>query len=352
MPLPVSMDATWLDGSVSFNAQELRRADSALFYGEGSAGLGVQGGIARHSDTSLAVTVNASDVVTVQPGAVVIPGNFGTGNGVYRTALASAETGTLTARNATNPRIDLVVFRVLDTSVVAGHGAYTGRIEIIAGTPAASPVAPSLPTLAVELARITVPIAGGAAATVDSSFRQFSAALGGILPVATATRLPSTPNPKWVRAVAIDTGREYIWNGTAWVLLNSPGGVLGFAQLAADVTGLSATAAPGTDVAGLSVAVTVGAGRRLRLSVDLGVAHSTVGSVTFISFYEGSTLLFVRGLHMGAANTLGFSGSMALAPTAGAHTYKVAIHTTGGTVTLRGPSVGASYFMVEDIGAV
>jgi hypothetical protein len=216
MPFPSNMDATWMEGAVSFNAQELRRADTALAAGDGNGPLSPQGGIVRHNDNSLAVTVSVADVVTVQPGAVVIPGNSGTGNGIYRSALAVAETGNLAARSATLPRIDLVVYRAMDTSVVAGHGAYTGRIEIIAGTPAASPVAPALPALAVELARITVPISGGAAASVDSSFRTFFASPGGDLLVPTFARLPASPNPKWVKAVALDTGIEYIWNGTSW----------------------------------------------------------------------------------------------------------------------------------------
>jgi hypothetical protein len=218
MPLPVSMDATWM-GNVSnpiqFNAQELRRADSAGFGGDGSA-FGVRGGIVRHGDNSLVVTVNASDVVTVQPGAVVIPGNSGVGNGCYCSALGAAETGNLTARNATNPRIDLVVYRVLDDDVVTTHDAYTGRIEIIAGVPAASPVAPALPALAVELARITVPASAGGAATVDSTWRTFAAAIGAPLPVTTAARLPANPNAKWLEAFAVDTGREYRWNGVGW----------------------------------------------------------------------------------------------------------------------------------------
>ena len=214
MPLPISMDATWLNGSVAFNAQELRRADAALLGGDGTA-FGVRGGIVRHGDNSLAVTVNSSDVVTVQPGAVVIPANSGVGNGAYRAALGAAETGNLAARNATNPRIDLVVFRVLDTDVVGSHGAFTGRIEVIAGTPAASPVAPALPSLAVELARITVPASAGGSATVDSSNRLYSTVPGGVLTVASFSKLPASA-PKWQRAVLLDTGLRYVYSGSAW----------------------------------------------------------------------------------------------------------------------------------------
>jgi hypothetical protein len=214
MPLPVSMDATWLNGSVSFNAQELRRADASIFGGDGSA-FGVRGGIVLHSDTSLGVSVSAADVVTIQPGAVVIPGNSGVGNGCYRAALGAAETGNLAVRNATNPRIDLVIFRALDTDVVGTHAAFTGRIEILTGVAAASPVAPALPSMAVELARITVPPSGGPTATVDGSFRRFASAIGGRLTVASAGALPISAT-KWQEAVALDTGVDYLWDGAAW----------------------------------------------------------------------------------------------------------------------------------------
>lgn len=215
MPLPVSMDATWLDGSVQFNGQELRRADAALF-GGGTTPFSVRGGIVLHTDTSLAVTVNGSDLITIQPGAVVIPGNEGVGNGCYRAALAAADTGQLAARNATNPRIDLVIFRALDTSVVGSHGAYTGRIEVLTGTPAASPVVPTLPTLAVELARVTVPATGGGTATVDSSFRQYASAVGAPMTVSTFARLPASA-AKWQEVTALDTGMKYRWTGALWL---------------------------------------------------------------------------------------------------------------------------------------
>lgn len=229
MPLPVSMDATWLDGAVQFNGQELRRADSGLFVGEGSAPLGVWGGVVRHNDNSLMVTVNASDLITIQPGAAVIAANAGVGNGVYRTALGAAETGQLAARNATNPRMDRVIYRVLDTSVVGSHGAYTGRIEVLTGEPNATPAngMVALPSLAIELARITVPATGGGVATVDSTWRTYAAAIGGVLPVPSVSRLPAS-GAKWTEAVAIDTGLEYRWSGSAWVQKDALAGPIDF----------------------------------------------------------------------------------------------------------------------------
>lgn len=285
MPLPSSMDATWLNGAVQFNAQELRRADAALFGGDGSA-LGVRGGIVRHGDTSLDVSVSGGDVVTVQPGAVVIPGNSGVGNGCYRSALGAAETGNLAARNATNPRIDLLVFRVLDDDVVGTHDAYTGRIELIAGVPAASPAVPALPALAVELARITVPASSGGAATVDKSFRQFASAAGAALVVTTEARLPASA-PKWQRAVALDTGTEYYWSGTAWVSLlglKAPRGYLGQTLLPADTPAGSVGDANFCEIG----PVVLGAGRYVHLT---GVINWKAGAANtgLYSFIERST---------------------------------------------------------------
>lgn len=205
----VDVDSTWVNpAAVEYHAAELRRADAATF---------VATGIVLDADDALAVTVDGSDQVTVQPGSVVIPADAVTGNGVYRAGLASATAATaLDARDATNGRIDLVVFRQLDTDVVGSHTAYTGRVEVITGTPSATPSVPAAPSMSVELARITVPVNGGAAASVDSSHRTYACAVGGVIPVGSSARLPATA-PTHQRAVALDDGAGWTFDGTDWV---------------------------------------------------------------------------------------------------------------------------------------
>lgn len=209
MALPIDLESTWVNpDTVQLDADELRRADSTIF---------TRSGIVRATDTALGVYVSGADVVTIQPGPVVIPCNAPGGAGYYRFALPAAVTGALAARNATNPRIDLVVARQMDTDVVAAHGAYTGRIEVLPGAPSATPSVPALPDLAVELARITIPAAGGGAATVDSTFRTYAVTAGGILYVPTSARLPAAASrPKWEQAIALDTGVQYSNTGAAW----------------------------------------------------------------------------------------------------------------------------------------
>src|SRR5690348_2673211 len=202
-----NVDATWVNpSSVQYDAGELRRADAAMF---------AFAGIVRTSDTALSVSVNGSDVVTVKAGSWVIPGNAVAGSGVWRGGIASDVSGNLAARDATYGRIDLVVARQLDTDVVASHAAYTGRIEIISGTPSSTPAVPALPSMAVELARITVPASGGAASSVDSSHRTYAATSGGELVVASSSVLPTTA-PNAQRAFALDTGTSYRWDGFTW----------------------------------------------------------------------------------------------------------------------------------------
>lgn len=207
--LSVDVDATWVNNaSTSYDAGELRRADAAMF---------ATPGIVRTGASSLDVSVDGSDTVTVQPGPVVISGESAvTGTGFYRSALAAAVSGTLAARDATNGRIDLVVFQMYDTDVTPADGAYTARVRIIAGTPSATPAVPALPSKAVELARVTVPVLGGAAASVDASYRTYATAIGGTLMVPTAARLPASA-AKFQKAKALDTGAEYEWSGSAWL---------------------------------------------------------------------------------------------------------------------------------------
>lgn len=220
MSFPVEVDATWVNdptgtGDPEYDAADLRRADAALVAGDGTSALGVLGGIASHSEDSLAVTVDGSDVVTVKAGAAIIPGDAVAGTGTYRAGIGATTTGNLAARHATNPRIDLVVFRAMDPDVVGAHTSRRGRVEIIAGTPAGSPVAPAKPSLSVELARITVPATGGGAASVDATRRVRTAALGGKISVATAARLPAAA-AVGQDALALDTLREYMWTGALW----------------------------------------------------------------------------------------------------------------------------------------
>ena len=112
------------------------------------------------NSTSLAVTANSpvGMSVRVASGWAAIVGTTQANMGTYVGYNDAQVTLTITTADATNPRIDLVCMTVNDSF-------YTGStnnvvLQVVAGTPAGSPVAPSLPANSISLA--TVAVAAGA----------------------------------------------------------------------------------------------------------------------------------------------------------------------------------------------
>jgi len=108
------------------------------------------------NSTDLAVTQNspAGMSVLVASGWAAILGTTQSNMGVYMAYNDATTTLTVSTANPSNPRIDIVVVTVNDAY-------YTGSLnnvtfQVIAGTPASSPVAPSTPANSLLLATIAV----------------------------------------------------------------------------------------------------------------------------------------------------------------------------------------------------
>jgi hypothetical protein len=139
----------WLQAG-SYPAQYDRINQQALYATTGIIG-----------SSSLAVTANspAGMSVRVASGWAAIVGTTTTDMGVYTLYNDATATLTITTADPTNPRIDLVCATVRDAFY---SGAFNDVIfQVIAGTPAGSPVAPSLPANSISLATVAV----GAAVT-------------------------------------------------------------------------------------------------------------------------------------------------------------------------------------------
>ena len=127
----------------------------------------------------LIVSAAGGMIVNVNPGQVVFS------NGYVLTS-DQVVAVTLDAGGAST-RTDLIVARVRDTE--AGDSSSYGSIEFVKGT---SITAPSVPMRAVVLAYITVPAgASNVAGGNISDRRVFTAAVGGVIPVAGAFATPS-----------------------------------------------------------------------------------------------------------------------------------------------------------------
>ncbi|MEU2231357.1 hypothetical protein ACH4A8_18745 [Streptomyces vietnamensis] len=230
---------------------------------------------------------------TVYAGKAVIQGGAAA-DGAYPVALDEDIPLTFADGDPLNDRIDLVVLRVYDNDVDA-LGKYEAGIEIVKGTPAATPAAPAAPARSLTL--FTVKVKKGASAGTggidwaggaSTDLRTTTVSSGGILPVynnaGVAGAYPGqyqdndnahflqrwdgtawVAYPKEIGGIApsgtITTGsypgqyRDYNggqlqrWNGTAWVAYQPP--------VEVETTGTGATPAAGWTLVGF-------AGRRTR----------------------------------------------------------------------------------------
>ena len=143
----------WLQAG-SYPAQFDRINQQALYATTGIIG-----------SSSLAVTANspAGMSVRVAAGWAAIIGTTTTDMGVYTIYNDAQATLTITTADPTNPRIDLICATVRDAYY---SGAFNDVIfQVIPGTPASSPVAPTLPDNSISLATVAV----GAAVTQINS---------------------------------------------------------------------------------------------------------------------------------------------------------------------------------------
>src|SRR5688500_5519294 len=162
MASPTVIDAAWtLDnrntpqngrfviGSLFQNSAAATAANSTwrdgVVPGPWSASLGAYLGLRVSEDSPTGSSVR------VQPGHAIVTR---TGQGVYLCPNSAVRVVDLDPADATNPRIDLIVLKVLDTGI--GDGSTDVQLLAVTGTPAGSPVAPAVPTGAIELARVAV----------------------------------------------------------------------------------------------------------------------------------------------------------------------------------------------------
>jgi hypothetical protein len=128
-----------------------------------------------------------------------------------------------------------------------------------------------------------------------------------------------------------------------------PVGILGYAEITANQTGITTI----TDITGLSVAVTVGASRRIRVSVHVPTTTSSVATDRGQAYIrEGSTQLAASTKRFSGINgESGFDFAWIGLPSAGSHTYKASYARITGTGNheWNAGTTAPAFIMVEDI---
>lgn len=168
---------------VAVTAQQERQARAAMFGGFPTRPLGGRSGY-RPGTTSDTLTAT-STTWTLKPCALHIDPGATTTQGMYGWASDANITGSVTAADATNPRIDIVYLQISDSTSGDGSGAVSYAPQYLAGTPAVTPAAPALPARSFLLGTISVPKAGGGSPTATVN-AQYCVAAGGVLPVSSS----------------------------------------------------------------------------------------------------------------------------------------------------------------------
>lgn len=194
--------------------------------------------------SSLAVTQAATPAMAVQvaSGWGAIVGNYTTNMGVYQFYNDAATQLTVTTANPSNPRIDRVVVTILDAYYTGASNTVT--FQVIAGTPAGSPVAPSVPQNSLSLA--TIAVAAGATSITNANITDTRVNVTTNLPVGDLTEVQggtgitvtSGTGPIPVVALSATTG-------TGASVLAAGATLTGTVNFSGDIN-LSATNAPGS----------------------------------------------------------------------------------------------------------
>jgi hypothetical protein len=192
-------------------------------------------------DNILSVT---STTWTVTPFGGVLDLESSTIAGPYTFAFDANTTGSVTAANATNQRVDSLFIQLSDPAEGDGTATPGVAINYVAGTAGAAGGArgaaggpPAVPARSMELAQITVPASGGGSPTIVM-VAPYTATSGSIIPARNSSEYPSAPfDGQFVYDRTLN--QTLVYDGSLWT-----------ARLAGDTgwitTGVATAASGGT----------------------------------------------------------------------------------------------------------
>lgn len=127
-----------------------------------------------------------------------------------------------------------------------------------------------------------------------------------------------------------------------------PGGWIGYAEVTANQTGITTV----TDLTGLTVTVTAGTARRLKITGRCLADSSVITDRIILSIKESATTFGQGYGHPPAANEQEtITAEATVTPSAGTHTYKLTLERNGtGTVRMIAAATVPAFIVVEDIG--
>jgi hypothetical protein len=207
-------------GAPSYTGRELRQAMSALAAGATAAR--PLGGLSGVRPGSGVVGSATSTTWTVKPHAGQLDLQAAAEASVYHYAIDADTTGSVTAADASNPRVDIVYLTLNDPAEGDGSSAPAVIPGYLAGTPAATPAAPAAPARSMVLFTIAVPKAGGGSPTVSMACLEVGGA-GSPIGVRDFIQRDAAITAPYagleVRWLGAGDGFRERHNGTTWVPL-------------------------------------------------------------------------------------------------------------------------------------
>lgn len=227
----------WLQNAGAVhNAEQMRNYAGAMFIAgvSGATTLISRGGVhpALGNEMQVTQTGSPSMNVLVKSGLCAIPGTEGAQQGTYGLGNDADVTLAIAAAHATLARIDIVIARIRDT--VYSGALNNGTLEVVTGTPAGSPVAPSTPANSLVLAQVNVLAAATSISNANiTDTRRFLAAVGGVMPAKSTdsfTGLLHAGQPVYETdtgrlKISTDTGANFktVFTGTNFQVFTSSG---------------------------------------------------------------------------------------------------------------------------------
>jgi hypothetical protein len=186
----------------------------------GATSLITRGGVNPALGSTLQVTQTGSPSmgVIVKSGHAIIPGTEGSQQGGYSVFNNADVTLSIGAAHASLNRLDSIVFKVEDAAYSGANN--TSSLVVVAGTPASSPAAPTLPANSIELARVSI-LANDTSITNSeiTDKRFYLAGAGGVIVCTSATRPASTTVVESQLIYETDTDIIYAYDGSTWNLV-------------------------------------------------------------------------------------------------------------------------------------
>jgi hypothetical protein len=236
-----------------------------------------------------------------------------------------------------------VVVRVETTEF--GDATDTGSIEVVAGTPAASPVAPT-PGFSRYLTLATVYVAAGATTLTSANVTQLQINNRNVSLCTSAGR-PSAPT-KGQPIYETDTDKllQYQTATTGWTPpWNLPWGVVGTGS---NTTSATITTTQAT-ISGLSTTITLVANRRYKATVTVPVLKNTSSSVVSIQTFVGATGIGGTSATVASGSYATLTGSH-LFTGSGSTLITAAGSVVSDTASLNVSGVFPATLIIEDVG--